>query len=47
MDDIFLKLNVFVENNHLENKKIKNQLSDINYRTINQLCLKVPHFTLS
>ena len=47
MDDILPKLNVFVENNHLEDKKIVYQLSEINYRTRNQLCLKAPHFALS
>ena len=47
MDDILQKLNTFVENNHLENKEITYQLSDINYHTINQLCLKESHFALS
>ena len=47
MDDILHKLNAFVENNHLENKEITYQLSDINYDTINQLCLKASHFALS
>ena len=47
MDDILHKLNVLVENNHLENKEITYQLSDINYDTINQLCLKASHFALS
>ena len=47
MDDILHKLNVFVENNHLENKEITYQLSDINYDMINQLCLKASHFALS
>ena len=47
MNDILQKLNIFVENNHLENKEITYQLSDINYHTINQLCLKASHFALS
>ena len=47
MDDILHKLNAFVENNHLENKEITYQLSDINCDTINQLCLKASHFALS
>ena len=47
MDDILHKLNAFVENNHLENKEITYQLSDINYDTINQLYLKASHFALS
>ena len=47
MDDILHKLNVLVENNHLENKEITYQLSDINYDTINQLYLKASHFALS
>ena len=47
MDDILYKLNVFVENNHLDNKKISYQPSDIIYHTINQLCLKASHFALS
>ena len=47
MDDILPKLNIFVENSHLENKKIAYQLSDVNYNTMNQLCLRAPHFTLS
>ena len=47
MDDILHKLNAFVENNHLQNKEITYQLSDINYDTINQLCLKASHFALS
>ena len=47
MNDILQKLNIFVENNHLENKEITYQLSNINYHTINQLCLKASHFALS
>ena len=47
MDDIFHKLNIFVENNHFENQKITYQLSNINYYRINQLCLRAPQFTLS
>ena len=47
MNDILQKLNIFVENNHLENKEITYQLSDINYHTINQFCLKASHFALS
>ena len=47
MGDILPKLNIFVENNHLVNKKITHQLSDINYHTINQICLRAPHFALS
>ena len=35
MDDILPKLNIFAENNQLENKKITYKLSDINYHTVN------------
>ena len=34
MDDILLILNVFVENDHSENKKSTLQLSDIDYRIL-------------
>ena len=47
MDDILHKLNAFVENNNLQNKNFTYQPSDINYHTINQLCLKASHFALS